>query len=139
MKPRDYQTDSVNEAWNYLTKHKGAPLIVLPTGAGKSWVIAMLIQRARAYGGRVITLAHRKELLNQNHEKIEHLLDEPVGIYSAGLNRRDTEQDVICAGIQSIYSRAEEFGERNLIIVDEAHLISHAAQTMYQKLLAKFP
>jgi len=139
LEPRDYQTTAVNETWDYLTKQRGHPLIVLPTGAGKSWVIAMLIERVRAYDGRVLTLAHRKELLCQNHEKIEHLVDEPVGIYSAGLNRRDTDDDVLVAGIQSIYKRADELGEKNMIIVDEAHLISSSEQTMYQQVLDVFP
>lgn len=112
MKPREYQTAADEAVWDYLrTSPDGHPLIVLPTGAGKSLVIAMLIQQAIEYGGRVIVLAHRKELLEQNLEKIKLLCPGiSSGIYSAGLRRYDTESDVICAGIQSVHRKALLFG-----------------------------
>jgi DNA repair protein RadD len=84
----------------------------------------------------VVVVAHRKELLQQNAEKIAAMLpDLDVGIYSAGLRRRETEPDIVCAGIQSICDRAYELGERHLVIVDEAHLISPAAGSMYRTFL----
>ena len=99
----------------------------------------MLAQRAVDHNGRVLVVAHRKELLQQNAEKLNQLLDEPVGIYSAGLNSRDVTQDVLCGGVQSVFSRGEELGERNLILVDEAHLIATGENTMYRKLIHQFP
>ena len=134
--PRQYQSESLDSTWTYLCREKGNIVLVLPTGSGKSWVIALLIQRARTYNGRVIVLAHRKELLTQNYEKIQSLIDDDIGIYSAGLNSRDTEQDVLVAGIQSVYHRGDQIGKRDLIIVDEAHLISPLCQTMYQQFIA---
>jgi DNA repair protein RadD len=137
MKPREYQTAADEAVWDYLrTSSDGHPLIVLPTGAGKSLVIAMLIQQAIEYGGRVIVLAHRKELLEQNLEKIKLLCPGiSSGIYSAGLRRYDTESDVICAGIQSVHRKALLFGRRELIIVDEAHLISDNEDSMFSRFI----
>jgi len=140
FQPRKYQTDAAEAAWSYLHQVKsGKPLISLPTGSGKSWVIAMLVAKVQSAGGRSLVLAHRKELLWQNHEKIDQLAPVPVGIYSAGLARRDTDSDHLVAGIQSVYDKAEQIGERNVIIVDEAHMISRKSESMYSSLFDAYP
>ena len=137
MEPRHYQQQSHDAVWDFLRQESGSPLVVLPTGAGKSLVIAMLVEQARAFDARVIVLQHRKELIEQNAEKIQILLpDIKVGINSAGLRRHSFDDDVICAGIQSVYRKAHEFGRRELIIVDEAHLLSSSNDTMYGQFLA---
>ena len=137
MIPRHYQQAAHDAAWHYLKNQSGEPLIVLPTGAGKSLVIAMLVEQARKFDARVIVLQHRKELIEQNAEKIQILLpDIKVGVYSAGLNSRDTEADVVCAGIQSVHNKAHEFGRRELILIDEVHLVSGKDDSMYGKFLA---
>jgi DNA repair protein RadD len=136
MQPRWYQSEAVTAVWQHMRTQPGAPLVVLPTGAGKSLVIAILAQQARKWNGRTMVLAHRKELLRQNAAKIQALLpDERVGIYSAGLSQRDTESDIVCAGIQSAYNKAHEFGRRDVVIVDEAHLIPPEGDGMYQQFL----
>ena len=135
MIPRQYQQESVEAVWDCIRETEQNPLVVLPTGAGKSLVIAMIIGQALKWQGRVMVLAHRKELLQQNHEKIQALAEIDAGIYSAGLKRRDKKDDVICAGIQSVHSRALEFGSRQLVIVDEAHLINDDSDSMYQRFL----
>jgi len=132
MEPRYYQDESHNAAWAHLREKAGSPLIVLPTGAGKSLVIAMLSLQALKFNARVMVLQHRKELIEQNAEKIRILAPElNVGVYSAGLKSRDTDQDVIVAGIQSVFRKADQFGRRELLIVDEAHLMSGKDDSMY--------
>lgn len=132
---RDYQSESVAAAWD-CCRDKKNPLIVLPTGAGKSLVIAQLIKDAIQWEGRIVVLAHRKELLEQNAAEIEGLTGREVGIYSAGLNRKEPEADIVCAGIQSIYKNADLLDRRHLVIVDEAHLIPDDQTTMYGRFLA---
>lgn len=134
---RWYQSESVAATWNHLCHQAGNPVIVLPTGAGKSLVIADLCREAiQKYRGRVIVLAHRKELLEQNAEKIRALLpDMDVGIYSAGLRSRDTEHDLVVGGIQSVFGKSHEFGSRQLAIIDEAHLVPHDGEGMYRTFL----
>ena len=103
MQPRYYQTAANAAAWQYLSTQAGNPLIVLPTGAGKSLVIAMLIEQARKFDARVIVLQHRKELIEQNAEKIRLLCPGvSVGLNSAGLRHHAFSEDVMCAGIQSV-------------------------------------
>ena len=120
MIPRYYQTAANEAAWDFLNNKPGNPLIVLPTGAGKSLVIAMLCQQAREFDARVVVLQHRKELIQQNAEKIQILIPEiKIGIYSAGLKSKQVQEDVVCAGIQSVYRKAYSLGRRELILIDE--------------------
>ena len=135
MEARWYQSEANTAAWQYISDGRGNPLIVLPTGAGKSIVIALLIRQAVEWGQRVLVVAHRKELLQQNADKIQRLTGLRVGINSAGLNERDIDSTVICAGIQSVYRDAEEFGRRGLVVIDEAHLISDDGGSMYRQFL----
>lgn len=84
-----------------------------------------------------LVLAHVKELLEQNADKLRSICPElKVGIYSAGLKRRDVAQGVIVAGIQSAYQRADELGAFDLVLVDEAHLIPGDGEGMYRRFLA---
>lgn len=133
---RWYQQEACQSAWSHLCGQDGNPVIVLPTGAGKSLVIAELCRAAvQDYRGRVIVLAHRAELLEQNGEKVRSLLPFSCGIYSAGLKSRATDEPVILAGIQSVFRRAEEFGERHLVVIDEVHLVPHDGEGMYRTFL----
>ena len=134
---RDYQQEAVDAAWQCVRRRQ-CPVIDLPTGSGKSWVIAELCrQAADEWGGRCIVTAHRKELLQQNAEKIETLLPGKVGIYSAGLKKRDIEHDVVCAGIQSVWNKASELCRRHVVIVDECHLINNADTGTYREFIGK--
>ncbi len=96
------------------------------------------------WGGRVCVLAHVKELLEQAADKLAHFLpagpinNPTVGLYSAGMNRRNTDNPVVVAGIQSVYKKAFKLcnpNPFNIIIVDECHLISSKDATMYRKFL----
>jgi len=135
---RWYQKEAVESVWAFLCRQKGNPLVVLPTGAGKSHVIAQLVYDAvTKHCGQIIVLQHRSELIKQNAEKINMLMpDINVGLYSAGLNSRETESPIIVAGIQSVYNRAFDFGQRNLCIIDESHLVPFNGEGMYRSFLS---
>jgi DNA repair protein RadD len=136
MELRPYQHEAIEHTWRWLKNAKTAPVIVLPTGSGKSIVIAELARRVVELNRRVIVLAHRKELLEQNASELRTLVPGmDVGIYSAGLRQRDTEHAVVFAGIQSVVNRASEFGSRSLVIVDEAHLVGPDETSGYRRFL----
>jgi DNA repair protein RadD len=138
MDLRWYQREACEAVWNCFRGDQGNPLIELPTGAGKSLCIAELCRAAvEDHGGQVIVLAHRKELLEQNHQKIVSLLPPTTraGLFSAGLRRFSQEEPVIIAGIQSVFQKASWFGRRHLVIVDEAHLVPKEGAGMYQTFL----
>jgi DNA repair protein RadD len=89
----------------------------------------------------VLVLTHVKELLQQLAETVQRIWPTqdlgrpPVGIYSAGLGRRETSDPVIIAGIQSVFRRGTELGRFDLVLVDEAHLIPRDGDGMYLSLL----
>lgn len=131
---RPYQQEAVSATLQHFRKEKSPAVIVLPTGAGKSLVIAEL---ARIAKGRVLVLAHVRELVEQNHQKyVSFGLD--AGIYSAGLDRKEAHQKVIFGSIQSV-ARAEEnfFKDFSLVVIDECHRVSIAGETQYFQVISK--
>lgn len=134
FKLRKYQEEAVAACFNYLENCEGNPIICMPTGSGKSIVIAEICKRILRHAGtRILVVTHVKELIEQNHAKMPH--DINAGIYSAGVGIRNTHNRVIFCGIQSIYKKAEIFGEVDLVIIDECHLLSPNQDTMYGKFI----
>ncbi len=136
---RPYQRAAIDGLYAWFREHpKGNPLLVLPTGSGKSVLVATLVQEALQQwpGTRILMLTHVKELIAQNAAKLKTLWPQaPLGIYSAGLRRKDTFEPVIFAGIQSAANKAMQLGRFDLVIVDECHLIGHQAQGRYRQFL----
>ena len=136
---RDYQSRCIAElfAW-FEAGGAGNPLLVLPTGAGKSVLLAAIIQYIfeRWPDQRVCMITHVRELIEQNHEKLVSIWPEaPAGIYSAGLKRKDTDAQIIYAGIQSIAKKALHVGWFDLIFVDECHLIPKRGEGRYRQFI----
>jgi DNA repair protein RadD len=135
---RPYQQAAVDAVYDYLRGHDDNPCVVIPTAGGKTPVLATICRDAVGrWGGRVLVLAHVKELLEQAVDKLRVVCpDVRFGVYSAGLRRRDTDEPVIVAGIQSVYKRACDLDAFDLVIVDEAHLIPPDGEGMYRQFLA---
>jgi DNA repair protein RadD len=131
-KLRPYQQEAVDCTLNYFRKQRSPAVIVLPTGAGKSLVIAEL---ARIAQGRVLVLAHVKELVEQNHLKYESY-GLQAGIYSAGLNQKDSEQKVIFGSIQSVAKANDTFfSDFTLLVIDECHRVGLEQDSQYAKVI----
>lgn len=135
---RPYQEDVKIAVYDHLRSRDDNPCAVVPTAGGKTPIMASICKDAVGlWGGRVLILAHVKELLEQTADKLKVVCPEiGFGIYSAGLKRRDTQNPVIVASIQSVYKRACELDAFNLIMVDEAHLIPLEGDGMYRQFLA---
>lgn len=139
MMRRDYQDEAIKAIWAYFyAGFKGNPIVAMPTGTGKSIIIADFVKEViEQYPmQKILVLTHVKELIEQNHDKLMQQWPlAPAGIYSSGLKRRDTLQNVIFAGIGSVAKRAVEFGKVDLIVIDECHLVSPNKMTQYQKFI----
>jgi DNA repair protein RadD len=137
---RPYQRAAIDGLYNYWSDKKGDnPIIVAPTGSGKSLIIAHLIKDAMSYPGtRVLILTHVKELLEQNASELVALYpDADVGFYSASLKKKVLRKPITFAGIQSIHKKAYQMVPApDLVIVDEAHLIPKNYGTRYNKFLS---
>lgn len=139
MQLRDYQKAAIEATYDWFREGRGNPLIVAPTGAGKSVILAEFVRRSVSEfpGTRAIMATHVKELIQQNFQTLMRLWPEAsAGIYSAGLSRRQLGRAVTFVGIQSVAKRAYEFGHVDLLVVDEAHLIPRSGTTQYQRFIA---
>jgi DNA repair protein RadD len=133
-KLRPYQKDSVDSVVKYFRVNDSPAIIVLPTGAGKSLVIAEIAKIAQ---GRVLVLAHVKELVQQNHAKFE-AYGLSAGIYSAGLFRKDYVDKVIFGSIQSVARAGDEFFKNfSIVIIDECHRVSMDSSSQYRQVISK--
>jgi len=109
-------------------------MVVLPTGAGKSLVIAEL---ARIAKGRVLVLAHVKELVEQNYEKYRSY-GLSAGIFSASLGKKDWDQKAIFGSVQSIARAPDDFFQDfSLLVIDECHRVADEGATQYQEVIKK--
>ena len=135
---RPYQSEAIDATLKYFAEEEGNPLIVLPTGTGKSVVIAEFCRRILGQwpDTKILVVTHVRELIRQNHEELKALWsDAPAGINSAGLKKREYDPPIVFCGIQSVYNKASRFTKVDLVLVDEAHLIPRKTNTMYQKFL----
>lgn len=140
MQLRQYQRDAIDSLYTYFggPKGDGNPLVVMPTGTGKSVVIAAFLREAIEgwHDTRVLVLTHVKELIQQNFAALLRMWPTaPAGIYSAGLNKRDIHAQILFGGIQSIYKRAYAIQRCDLVLIDEAHLLSESDSGMYRTFL----
>lgn len=129
---RPYQQEAVDATIRYFRHTSQPAVIVLPTGAGKSLVIAELARVAR---GRVLVLAHVKELVAQNHSKYQAYGLE-ADIFAAGLQRKESQAKVVFGSVQSVARNLDQFSaEFSLLIIDECHRISDAEDSQYQQII----
>lgn len=144
MQDRWYQEEAVDALFEYFDTHGGTnpngspvkanPLVAMPTGTGKSVVIAKFLKRAfEMYPQtRAVMSTHVKELIEQNAKKMLQLwADAPLGVYSAGLKRKEADRAIVFGGIQSMRKHPEVFGFVDFVIVDEAQLVSPNVDTSY--------
>lgn len=138
MQPRWYQEGAVNALYNYFGSNSGNPLLCVPTGAGKSFIISMFLYGVLAQypGQRIIVATHVKELVRQNFDEfVGYWPQAPAGIFSAGLRRRDYTAPITFAGIGTLVNSIDLFGHIDLLIIDEAHLLGAAADGMYMRVI----
>ena len=136
---RDYQRAAIDGLYDYWITGRGDnPIIVAPTGAGKSLIIAKLIEDAMEHTGtRVLMVTHVAELLKQNAEELISMVPGvDLGFYSAGLGQKRLDKRVTFAGIQSIYERAPDIVPApDLVLIDECHLLPKNTTTRYGRFM----
>lgn len=138
---RPYQQDAVSRVVEHFRESDDPAVVVLPTGSGKSLVIAELARLAR---GRVLVLAHVRELVEQNHAKFQAYGLE-ADIFSAGLGRKESRRQVVFGSVQSVLPNLERFDTSQgshgtagftLLVIDECHRVSQDSDSSYHRVIA---
>lgn len=134
---RPYQASAIEAITTADREGVRRPLVVHPTGTGKTVTFCHLIAR-RAGIGRALVLVHRDELANQTVDKIGMVAPElTTGIVKA--ERNDVSADVVVASVQTIHrdnrlAALLAAGPVKTVVVDEAH---HAPAPTWTKVLTK--
>ena len=136
---RDYQKRSIDMLYKwFMDGNQGHPCLVLPTGSGKSHIVAALCKDALQQwpDTKVLMLTAQKELIEQNAEKMrQHWPGAPMGIYSASIGKRQLGEPITFAGIQSVRTKAHLIGHVDLVLIDECHMVSHKDEGGYRQLI----
>tara|TARA_Y100001973_G_C5198248_1_gene335803 strand:- start:455 stop:2152 length:1698 start_codon:yes stop_codon:yes gene_type:complete len=134
MELRDYQNDSINNIRSAISSGSKAPLLVLPTGAGKTVIFSEIAKRCIKNDANVLVLVHRRELIKQASNKLKNIgVDH--GIIAAKFP--ESNHNVQVASVQTLIRRKNNPFVPQLIIIDEAHHV--AAGNTWSKILDRFP
>lgn len=129
---RDYQIKIVNDLRNAYRKGFQSPLLVSPTGSGKTIIFSNIAESAVNKGNRVMILVHRKELLFQCSDALDDL-DVPHGLIAPNMSM--TADPVQVASVQTLRNRLEKVIRPQLIVVDECH---HTSAGSWKKILTYY-
>jgi len=131
LTPRPYQHEAVAALLAAAARGVQRPLLVLPTGTGKTIIFALLVQRR---AGRALILAHRDELIQQAVDKL-HLVDPTMALGVVQADRDESTAPTVVASVQTL-SRRERLTrlvpDFHTIVIDEAH---HAPAATYRRIL----
>lgn len=133
---RDYQSEGIEAIRSEMRAGHRRVLYVLPTGAGKSVVVASIAKGVVANGKRGLIMAHRQELLEQlstalTEFDVSHAMIEPG-------SRRMPRANMLIGSVQTLARRTDKIAAPHFIFTDEAH---HAAnpKSQYGKITGAFP
>jgi len=134
MQLRGYQERAIDALRSAMQQGARAPLLCLPTGGGKTVILATIAAQAAARGRHVLILVHRRELIHQTASKLQWAgLDH--GIIAAG--HPASNHAVQVASVQTLVRRLSRMAwQPSLVIIDEAH---HAAAGSWRQVLEHWP
>lgn len=143
MKPRYYQREAIDSLYDYFAKHpdpKHHPVIAMPTGTGKAVVIGCFVSEVLQQwpNQRILMLVHTKELVHQNADKVHQIWPQaPLGIMSSGLGKRQFGYPLTFGSVLTVNNAIDDLGAFDLVLIDEAHMVSPNEEATYSKLKKK--
>lgn len=133
MNPRDYQTRDLDNLRAAYRRGKRAPILVAPTGSGKTVTASLMIHGAVQRGLRVAFLAHRRELIAQTSRKLDEIGVDHGVLMGGHWRRRPALPVQVCSVATLLNRHVEPF---DLIFIDECH---RSVANSYQLILKRFP
>lgn len=137
---RPYQADAVDSVMSHVKTTVSSCVIVLPTGAGKSVVVAELAGRLYAISKkRVLCIAPSSELVTQNRAKYL-LTGEPASMFSASAGQKNLRHPVVFGTPGTVKGSIDMFGEKyGAIIIDECHGITPTIRFIINEMKRRNP
>lgn len=139
---RDYQEHTIESLFNWFYQNpQGNPIVSACVGSGKSIMIAELCRRVITQwpNQRILMAVASRELVAQNYEKLHSIFPEGnMGLYSAGMGKKNPHSQIVFATIASIYNKAMHTGAFNICIIDECHNVSRNETGMYRQMIAEY-
>lgn len=119
---RDYQLEGERRIRQAFADGFKAPLFVMPTGSGKTYLFASIAHSAERRGRRVLIVCHRVELVEQIVDALKKF-DVNPDIIAAGYHRGGAFKNnpVAVASVQTLIRRLKDYAPPTLIIIDESH------------------
>jgi DNA repair protein RadD len=136
--PRKHQIEAADAIFAAWKRGVRRPAVDMCVGSGKSYTMGIVSRRTWGMGQRSVTLADRRELVEQNAKAFRKLGLE-CGINAAALNERTWRGPSISASIHSVHRNTMQLGNLGLINTDEAHMVPHGQAGMYRSFLRAFP
>lgn len=130
---RPYQQEAVSALRHQYTHGKKSPMLVAPTGSGKTCIFSYIAEQASLKGNSVFVLVHRQELLLQSSRQLSQL-GLPHGRVAPGHTM--TRDKIQVASVQTLVRRLDLYKEPDLIIIDECH---HATAGSWRKIISAYP
>lgn len=131
---RPYQVKAVEAAMRELAIRRST-MLVMATGTGKTPTVSEVIRRYTMRGLRTLVLAHREEIIEQNHAKLA-TFGVHAGIEQA--SRRGGLESCIVASVATLRgARLARFDRDafDLIVPDECH---HSPATSWKAIIDHF-
>lgn len=131
---RPYQQTAVDAVRDSFRSGRRKPLLVAPTGSGKTVIFSYITASAAAKGNRTLVLVHRQELLEQCHRSLDSM-DVPHGLIASCMTP-DRSHLTQIASVQTLVRRFDRVMAPDLIVIDEAH---HATAGAWARVLTQWP
>lgn len=141
MQLREYQSRALDQLYDWFNKNDtGNPVLAMPGGSGKSVVIASIASDAlkKWPETRVLMLVRSQELVQQNADKLRKMWpNAPLGIICSSLGLRQWGEPITYASPGSVARNARALGHQDLVIIDEAHMVSATEEGSYRQILSE--
>jgi len=140
FKPRFCQTEFAEVLFDIvINKNPNRdrhPIGALPTGAGKSLAICMLIDLILTHNPRfnILVMCDRATILKQDHDDLVDYFGIDIGLYSSELESA-TIKKISVAGIQSVFRKGHLFTHFDFVIIDECDSVNKKDKSMYRSFL----
>jgi len=123
---REYQSGLIEKTRNSILDGNKKVILVLPTGGGKTYIMAEIARRSVEKGYKILALMHRRQLVQQMQDRFADYGLES-GIIMSG-EETDLDKDIQIGTIQTYHRRLQLYDTANpffvdasIVFIDEAH------------------